>query len=215
MLDAAYNLHGHTLEVVSSVKYLGLTISKDLKWEQHINMICTKANRTLAFLRRNITVASIAIKERAYKALVRPLVEYASAVWDPYLKQDINKLEMVQRRAARYVTNRTRNTSSVTDMLNRLNWRSLEDRRRDSRLCALYKSTNGKLALETQGKLVPPTRRSRNTHDRSFQVPHCRIESRRMSFYLRTIRDWNGLPQDFVHATSPDTFRDKVSHYSA
>ena len=40
---------------------------------------------------------------------------------------------------------------------------------------------------------MTPTRRSRNTHDRSFQVPHCRIESRRMSFYLRTIRDWNGL----------------------
>jgi hypothetical protein len=36
---------------------------------------------------------------------------------DPHLKADINKMEMVQRRAARYVTNKQRNTSSVGNML--------------------------------------------------------------------------------------------------
>ena len=45
-------------------------------------------------------------------------------------KHKLNKIEMVQRRAARYVTNRQRNTSSVGDMLQHLKWRSLEDRRR-------------------------------------------------------------------------------------
>jgi hypothetical protein len=43
------------------------------------------------------------IKEQAYQTLVRPLVEYASTVWNPYTKIEINKIEAVQRRAARYV----------------------------------------------------------------------------------------------------------------
>jgi hypothetical protein len=45
----------------------------------------------------------VRIKEQAYFTLARPLVEYASTVWDPYTQTDINKVEAVQRRAARYV----------------------------------------------------------------------------------------------------------------
>jgi hypothetical protein len=121
-----YCLHGHVLESVDKAKYLGVAISEDLKWESHINNICGKANKTLGFLRRNRNNGSTSVKEQAYQSLVRPSLEYACSVWDPHLKSDINKIEMVQRRAARYVTNRQRNTSSVGDMLQHLKWHSLE-----------------------------------------------------------------------------------------
>jgi hypothetical protein len=49
------------------------------------------------------------IKEQAYFTLARPLVEYASTGWDPYTQTDINKVEAVQRRAARYVAYNHRN----------------------------------------------------------------------------------------------------------
>ncbi len=84
-------------------------------------------------------MVSKSIKEQAYFTLVRPLLEYASPVWDPYTDTNTNTLEMVQRRASRYVTNRQHNTSSVTDMLTQLKWRSVNDRRRDKRLCMLYR----------------------------------------------------------------------------
>ena len=115
-----YCLHGHVLESVDKAKYLGVTINEDLKWENHINNFCGKANKILGFLRRNLNSGSTSVKEQAYKSLVRPSLEYASSVWDPHLKSDINKMEMVQQRAARYVTNRQRNTSSVGDMLQHL-----------------------------------------------------------------------------------------------
>jgi hypothetical protein len=51
---------------------------------------------------------------QAYFTLARPLVEYASTVWDSYTQTDINKVEAVQRRAARYVANNHRNRSSVS-----------------------------------------------------------------------------------------------------
>jgi hypothetical protein len=71
---------------------------EDLKWESHINNICGKANKTLGFLRRNLNIGSTSVKEQAYKALVRPSLEYACSVWDPNIKSDINKIEMVQRK---------------------------------------------------------------------------------------------------------------------
>jgi hypothetical protein len=90
---ANYHLYGHTLELVTSAKYLGLTITNKLQWDQHINNITAKANTTLGFLRRNLNIPSIRIKGQAYQTLVRPLVEYASTVWNPYTKTEINKLK--------------------------------------------------------------------------------------------------------------------------
>ena len=71
-----YQLHGHTLEAVKSAKYLGCTISADLKWNDHIRNICNKANKTIGFLKRNLNINNSKIKETAYKSLVRPTVEY-------------------------------------------------------------------------------------------------------------------------------------------
>ena len=95
-----YQLHGQHLEHVKSVKYLGVTIQSDLKWISHVNTVNSKANRTLRFLRRNLKTSSPAIKEKAYKSLVRLSFEYASSVWGPYTENLTNQGEMVQRRAA-------------------------------------------------------------------------------------------------------------------
>ena len=49
-INASYNLEGTVLDNVENIKYLGITITNDLKWNTHVSNICTKANRTLAFL---------------------------------------------------------------------------------------------------------------------------------------------------------------------
>ena len=54
-INAVYSLEGTVLENADNIKYLGLTISKDLKWNIHVSNVCTKANRTLGFLRRNLS----------------------------------------------------------------------------------------------------------------------------------------------------------------
>ena len=100
-----YTPRGHSLESVDSAKYLGVTLKSDLKWNTHIKKITSQANKTLGFLKRNLKIPSPTIKTNAYNSLVRPLVEHASPVWDPHTQEHINQIEMVQRRAARYVCN--------------------------------------------------------------------------------------------------------------
>ena len=142
-----YSIRGQLLAAVTSARYLGVTITDKVNWSQHINSITNKANRTLGFLCRNLKISSISIKEQAYKTLVCPLVEYASPVWDPHHQTDIRKLECVQRRAARFILSSQHNRSSVTAMIQRLGWRSLEDRRRDARLTMLYKIDHELVAI--------------------------------------------------------------------
>ncbi|CAM1300700.1 Uncharacterised protein r2_g1069 [Pycnogonum litorale] len=208
-----YILHGHILEHVASAKYLGVTITSDLKWGAHVNNICQKANRTIGFLKRNLNISNNEIKEKAYTALVRPTVEYASSVWDPHLQKDKHKLEMIQRRSARYVTNRYHNTSSVETMLQQLKWPTLEERRQKARLTLLYKISNGEVKLDAGDKLIPPDRLSRHTNVNSFQIPSCKTSTRKESFYPRTIRDWNNLPAPLTAAESLDSFKRLLHAY--
>ena len=134
-----YTLHDHPLPITDSAKYPGVTITNDLKWNKHVSNITSKANSTLGILRRNLRLSSHTVKTHAYQALVRPHLEYASTEWDPYTHYNTQKLEMVQRRASRYVCNRWHNTSSVTGMLSQLVWVPLAMRRANTRLCMMYR----------------------------------------------------------------------------
>ena len=127
-----YTLHGTTLKSTETTKYLGVTLTNDLTWGKHVDNIRAKANQQLAFIRRNIRTRSSSTKEKLYNTLVRPHIEYAATVWDPHISKQKHSLEMVQRRAARWVTNIYHDTSSVSDMLHILGWRSLEHRRATS-----------------------------------------------------------------------------------
>ena len=132
-----YFMHNQELESVDTAKYLGMNISKDLSWNTHINNITTSATRTLGFVKRNVQTKSKDIRTLAYDSLVRPQVEYESAVRSPYTKENKDKIEMVQRRAARWVSDDY--SSSFTEMMSNLGWRSLENRGYDARLLMFNK----------------------------------------------------------------------------
>ena len=93
--------------------------------------MCSKANRSLNFLRRNLSKCSsdTDIKENAYLTIVRPTLEYAACVWDPHQEYLIYDIEKIQRRAARWVLSDYSYYCCVTDMLNRLKWPTLQERR--------------------------------------------------------------------------------------
>ena len=118
------------------------------------------ANKSLGFLRRNLKAKNTQLRERAYKAIVHPQLEYAAPVWDPHHQDDILKIEMVQRRAARWVLGDYSPYSSVTDMLGKPGWRTLKQRRSDFRLVLFYKIVIGYVAVPLPTYVIPLTRTS-------------------------------------------------------
>ena len=79
-----------------------------------------KGNSRLGFLKRNLKEKSLEVKEKSYKALIHPTLEYCCSVWDPPTKTQSQRVDMVQHRAARWVTGHYHNTPIVNNMLRNL-----------------------------------------------------------------------------------------------
>ena len=203
----SYSLHGQVLLITDTTKYLGLSLTSDLKWNTHIQKVSAKANSILGLLRRNLRIASKPVKTMAYEALVRPHLEYACTVWDPHTQVNIKRLDMVQRRAARYVCNRWHNTSSVSDMFSELGWESLASRRLKASLCMMYKTVHGLAGITWQEYKMQSSRCTRGPHPWKYTpiLPHS--DAYTFSFLPCTIIVWNALPPDIVSCPSLESFR--------
>ena len=213
-LVTEYTLHGQILKQLCSVKYPGVTIEQKLSWNEHIGNVVKKASSWTwcsldIIYKYSVHCTTGHVKANAYKTLVRPLIEYASIVWDSFTQANIDKIEMVQSRAACYVQTNYSRYASVNDMISKLGWCSLLQCRADNRLFLLYKKVNGIVAIDFSNKLVQVNtyRATRHSHSNSFILPSETKTFIQQSFLPRTIRQWNNLPVAMVAALSLETFK--------
>ena len=228
-----YTINDQILKQVQDNPYLGITFSEDLKWKTHINNTSKKANSTLGFLRRNLRHCPLPCRKNAYLALVRSKLEYGSVVWDPYLKNDIDRLERVQRSAARFITGdyKSRHEGCVTNMLDDLDLPSLEERRRQQRLTFLYKVVKGHVPainIDHYFRAQKPKRtirakqfedfvkkniveRSVCNNNQCFKQLPAKTEQFRNSFFVRTTHDWNILSDNIVNCDTVESFRTLIA----
>ena len=211
---SSYKLNHSNLTFVDHCKYLDVTIQNNLKWNQHVLNVYVKANHTLALLRRNLKRAPEGIKERAYLHLVIPQIEYASSVWCPWTKHNIITLEKVQRRAARFVKHDYGFTTSVSALINGLNWPSLEERRHQSQLLLLYKILHNHATIPIID-FLPNTStaiHTRSHHDTKLYTPTPRTDIFKYSYFPSVIRLWNNLPQNIIDSSTVTEFKSLISN---
>ena len=139
----------------------------------------------MGFLWRDLTLAPKHTKEVAYKTLVPLQLEYAAPIWHPYHGTQIAQVEKVQRTAARWTCRRWRNTSSVGDMLDELEWPSLEACREQSSLTFFYKIHSGTVSLDNDKYLTagPNIGRTRSSQESQYTRYLAYSEALKNSFF--------------------------------
>ena len=132
-----------------------------------------------------------------------PLAPEASA------KLQINQIEKVQRTAARWTCRRWRNTSSVGEMLDELDWPSLEARRDQSSLLLFHKIHCGAVSIEKDKYMTPAhsSKTTRSSHSAQYRRHQTYSDALKNSFFPRTIPHWNSLPPSVANAQSTEEFR--------
>ena len=187
------------LECVDSLSYLGITFNKKLKFSEHVSNTANKASKVLGMAQRNFWNCPQTVRETVYTTIIRPKLEYASVAWDPHYKKDIRTLEMVQRKGARFCLQNYSSQASVTEMLDKLGWKSLEQRRMDGRLLMMYKLSHNLVDLNIDQYLLPhPESRTCGSHPLKYQISKAMKDVFKYSYFPRIIKEWNKLPHNIV-----------------
>ena len=150
--------------------------------------------------------------ETGYKVLVRPTLEYCSSVWDPYAAKNTNTVEMVQRRATRWVLNRFDGKDSVTEMLSALKWKTLESRRTIGRLSMLYKMRHRLVSHKYANLKSAGNSYSTRPTEYSYAQAAAIRDYYKYSLYPRTITEWNKLSRDIALSNSLAAFKNAISN---
>ena len=208
-LSSEYKIDNIVINKVTSAKYLGVTITQNLSWKEHIAKISNKANSTHGFLQRNLRQCPIDVKSLAYITYVRPIIEYASVVLSPHTQTLRSLLEMVQSKVACFVFNSFARNSSVTALLKKLNWTTLENRRNHTKMTMFYKIINVIVSIDFSHHLQSSSSTTRS-HSQRFIPISTTVNRYHHSFLPSFIRMWNTLPIEIVSMNSVDDFKTKL-----
>ena len=135
-------------------------------------------------------------------SMVHPILEYSSTVWDPHTSVNINRLESIQKSAARFCYNTYSRFSSVSAMLNCLSLPTLQSRRNKAKLSTMYKIIHHIVAIPDNclNPICSPLRRG------YYSQFATRIDSYKFSFFPSTVKLWNSLSSFVVNSPTYDQF---------
>ena len=207
-----YTLDSSPLSRVSKIKYLGIIFDSKLTFSDHIHSICSRAKSFIYFLNRNLSGASPDRKLKAYVTYVRPIIEYASVIWNPYLANLSALLDSVQRLAIRFIRNNFSTYYSVTELSSGLNLPTLSSRRSISDLSMVYKIFHKEIFISREDLFsLSPSPLTRGHRFKLF-VPDNYVNAFENSFAFRIIKPWNNLHPSLFNCNSSSSFKSKLSH---
>ena len=206
-------ISGNKIERVRSYKCLGLKLDESLTWEHHVSTIISKVSKVIGVLRRLKPLLPQSTLTMIYNSLAQPYFDYCSIVWDSLGKGLGQKLQRLQNRAARIITESDYNIRS-SDILTSLNWTNLETRRTQQFKTFMYKTVNNMVPSYLSGKFTSTSmihEHSLRGSNHKLFVPRPLTESLKKSFSYRGATLWNDIPVELTSVQSLAEFKSKIS----
>ena len=193
---------------------MGITLRQDLKWNTYIEKVRARSNTLFWMILRTFRSGDPKLLTDLYKTYIRPLAEYNTCTWSPYLRTDIREVENIQRRITRSICKRANiKFSTYEERLNILELESLQSRRIKNDLVFLYKIINGLVDMETSNILKFSNfggynlrRHTQHISRQHIAKTHCRNNF----FSYRVISYWNKLEEEVISSPNLVNFKIKL-----
>ncbi len=201
----------YELVETESERDLGIIVSNDAKWHKQVNAVCAKANSMYGWMKRAFKSRDPALWNQLYKTYIRPQLEFAVQVWNPYSVGDVNKIERVQRRVTK--TTYALRGYGYEERLKRLGLETHKARRERGDLIQKFKIDKGIDQVKWfREPLRVESMYGKRVRLRRELVKSC--EPRHHFFNNRIVNRWNELPNEVKESESVNEFKNKYDNYS-
>jgi len=211
--NTSISINNTELKMVDKLKYLGVTIDNTLSWEQHIDNLCTKISPKVELLRRIKYKLGKSQLIDIYNSIVQPHIDYCITVWGYAADVHLNKIQRIQNRAARIITNNYDWSVRGLFLVKQLGWYNIKERRDYFMALQSFKA-NSNLLPEYICKKFTPITEIHNVHTRSstsghliIPKPNCEIFKQSLNF--NGPRMWNSMTKDIRDSTTVQTFKSR------
>lgn len=158
-INCTYCINDNKLNSVSSIKNLGIILSHNLNFQDHIECVVKKSLRVLGYVKRHSSqFKDLDSFKLLYCTLIRSILEYGSTIWSPYTKSNIDFIERVQNRFLNFIAfkfNITIDQDDLTPVRSLLNLPTLAARRELADIYFIYKLINNRIDAPYLLRCVP------------------------------------------------------------
>ena len=200
-----YTLDGFPIAYLPSHKDLGVTVDSKLKFHKHIELVAAKAGGTALNLLKSTVNRSPKFMLTILTTHLRPILEYASPVWNTGYKGNSILLENVQRRWTKQIEDLAELPYSAR--VETLDLFSVKGRLWRSDMITVWKIFHGLSTINPEQLFEMAPRAGTRGHCFKVFWRHSPFEPRKRFFFVRVTDDWNSLPPRVVEATSLDSFK--------
>jgi hypothetical protein len=206
-------INDQPIKKVKETETLGMTIDQHLSWSKHVEEKSKKISSAIGALKRIRPFITLDVADKIYKAIIQPHIDYCSTVWDGLGVTLLDKIQKLQNRAARIVTQSSYYTSA-SSLLRELGWDNVSTRWKKQKAILMFKTLNNR-APEYLRNLFS----DRNTHYNirnaggKLNVPRPRTDYMKRSFSYCGAHLWNNLPESIRTIKSLGNFKRAIQNY--
>ena len=213
----AIRVQGHTVKCVYKAKYLGMVIDDKLTWKDHIDHVSLKIKHNLGIMkcvRNDIPKESLIA---LYRTMVEPYLRYCNNIWGKCCAMLIGKLQTLQNRVARIITNATYDNTDNAKLLRQLNWLNVPQLIDFETASLMYKIENGPVPAHLKQMFVKledlHSYDMRSANSGNFHLPKRRPNIGQTAFSFHGASLWNQLPYEIKKAQSLESFQKLIKGY--
>ena len=188
-----------------------------LKWEEHINKIISNLSQKLGIIKRLSWCLDRTARNTLYNTIFLPHADYCSPVWSTASNKLVDRVQIMQNRAARLVLGCGVRDMHVVDIYKELDWLTVRQRADYFKNVLMYNCVHGLapeyLTINTNLQRNCHTYRTRSSCSNNITLDIVKTENGKRAFKFSGACAWNSLPSNLKCLPNCNSFKRKLKYY--
>lgn len=207
-------INSNKIERVNEIKYLGVILDQNLKFNSHADYVMKKMSQKTNFLYRVGSCLSMPTRILLYKSLIAPHIDFCTSLLLNVCKGKVQNLQKIQNKAMRNILKCNKFTP-ITMMNEVLGFMNVQQRIVFKSLDVIYKIKKKMLPnyLSNQIKFNCDIHKYETRNAGDFSIDTARKSKTQSSLYFKGLKYFNALPREIKNCNYYNDFRNRLKLY--